>query len=542
MNPNNSSTSSELSVSATQRVVADVTAGIVVFLVALPLCLGIALASGASPFSGLVAGIIGGIVVGLLSGSHTSVSGPAAGLAAVVAAQLAILKSPGAFYLAVFLAGVIQIVLGIIRAGTITSFVPSSVIRGLLASIGMILIIKQAKSLVGYSTELLGATTLAYSEPVKPWSFWDDPGSIWNHIHPASTLIGFGSLAILVTWDSIPRLKKLLIPAPLVVVVAAAFAGIGMANMGGSWELGAKQLVQVPAAASFSQFTSFFERPDFGAFANPQVYMAALTIAIVASLETLLNLDAVDRLDTFKRVSPANRELFAQGVGNFIAGLIGGLPITSVIVRSSVNINSGARTKASAVIHGVLLLGCVALLPTMLNKIPLSCLAAILITTGYKLAGPKVFRQMWKLGLDQFVPFTVTVAAILATDLLVGTLIGLCVSVLFILVKIARNSVERSVERHSGSEVVRLKLSAHASFINRLALKKQYQSVSDNALVMIDASNAVSIDADMQALIFEFIYQDAPNRGIRVGWVGLHRHIAHMPDRVEFQAQASGSA
>jgi len=411
-----------LSDSSRHPFVADLLSGLVVFLVALPLCLGVALASNAPLFSGILAGIVGGIVVGAISKSQTSVSGPAAGLTAVVATQIASLGSFEAFLMAVAIAGVLQIVLGVIRAGAVADFVPSSVIKGLLAAIGLILILKQIPHLVGHDANPLGM--LSFEEPDH-----ENTISALVHtlrvIHPGAALIGAVSIAILLVWNQVEQLRRSLVPAPLVVVLLAVGLSLMLGRMGTDWSIGATHLVQVPVADSLAGFVGFLKWPDVSALANTHVYVAAVTIALVASLETLLNLEAVDKLDPRKRISPTNRELVAQGVGNVTAGLIGGLPVTSVIVRSSVNVNSGGRTSMATIIHGLLLLLCVGLLPTWLNRIPLSCLAAVLIVTGWKLANPKLFRQMWREGPNQFLPFVLTVSAILLTDLLIGILIGL---------------------------------------------------------------------------------------------------------------------
>ncbi len=423
---------------------ADLSSGLVVFLVALPLCLGVALASNAPLFSGLLAGILGGLLVGVISKSHTSVSGPAAGLTAVVAAQIAALGSFQAFLMAVSIAGLIQIVLGALRVGAIADFVPSSVIKGLLAAIGLILILKQIPHLVGHDSNPLG--TMSFEDPDHQNTF-TELLHVFRGIHPGATVIGMVSILILFAWANIKQLKRSAVPAPLLVVLIGVGLSILLDRFGSPWMVEPSHLVSVPVADNLAGFLGFLQGPQMAALANPQVYLAAITIALVASLETLLNLEAVDKLDPQKRISPANRELVAQGVGNFAAGMIGGLPVTSVIVRSSVNINSGGKTKLATIIHGLLLLLCVGLLPTWLNKIPLSCLAAVLIMTGLKLTSPKVFRQMWREGWTQFLPFVVTVTAILLTDLLIGILIGLGFSMVFIL----RSNLRRPCARLSKS-------------------------------------------------------------------------------------------
>jgi carbonic anhydrase len=508
----------------------DLIAGLVVFLVALPLCLGVALASNAPPLAGLIAGIVGGVLVGVLSGSHTSVSGPAAGLTAVVAAQIAGLGSFQAFLLAVFLAGLIQIGMGLARAGLLSSFIPSGVIKGLLAAIGVILILKQLPHLFGHDNDPEG--DMAFDQPDKKNTFselWELVADLFrlvtswqvDEFQLGAALIGLVCLLVLLVWDRVKWLKTSLVPAPLVVVVI----GVALSELfrwyGGEWAVGAKHLVNVPVAESVSGFAQLLLFPDFSEWANSKVYVAAVTIAVVASLETLLNLEAVDKLDPRQRNSPPNRELVAQGVGNAVSGLIGGLPVTSVIVRSSVNINAGAKTKLSAVFHGLLLGGCVVFLAAWLNRIPLSCLAAILLVTGFKLASPKLLKQMWKEGRQQFLPFAVTVSAIVLTDLLVGVLIGLGVSVLFILRSNLRRPIHKIVEKHLGGEVVRIELANQVSFLNRAALDTALNEVPEGGHVLLDAANTDYIDPDILTLIREFHEAIAPARGVTVSLRGF---------------------
>lgn len=508
----------------------DAMAGTIVFLVALPLCLGIALASGASAFSGLIAGIIGGIVVGLLSGSNTSVSGPAAGLSAIVAAQIEKLGAFDTFLLAVLLGGLIQIVMGVCRAGALSAFVPSSVIKGLLAAIGVILILKQIPHLFGHDADPEGE--MSFVQPDQQTTF-SELFEVINDIHFGAAAVGLLSLAMLLTWDRIKALKKSLVPGPLVVVLVAVGASFALDKLGGRWVIAGSHRVQVPVAESAGAFLSYLTLPNFAQLTNPAVYVGAVTIAIVASLETLLNLDAVDKLDPQKRHSPPNRELIAQGVGNSLSGLLGGLPLTSVIVRSSVNLNAGARTKASAVIHGVLLLVCVALLPTVLNLIPLSALAAILIVTGFKLASPKLFKDMWKDGKYQFLPFIITLSAIVLTDLLIGIVIGLCVSVLFILNSNLRRPVRRAVEKHLGGDVLHIELSNQVSFLNRAALEKVLREAPAGTHILLDASRTDFIDPDVLSLIRDFKDTTAPAHGVTVSTVGF-REKYHLEDRLEY--------
>ncbi len=510
----------------------DLLAGVVVFLVALPLCLGIALASDAPLFSGLVAGIVGGIVVGLLSGSHTSVSGPAAGLTAVVAAQIAGLGSFQTFLLAVVLAGLVQIALGVARAGFLAAFFPTAVIKGLLAAIGIILILKQIPHLMGHDADPEGE--MSFWQPDRENTFTELLQVVRGlGLHVGAAAVGLASLALLIVWDRVVWLKKSGFPAAL----AAVLFGVGLVflfrRLGEPWEIESSHLVTVQVADDLAGFLGFFQQPDFTQWLNPKVYLAALTIAAVASLETLLNLEAVDKLDPRQRVSPPSRELVAQGVGNTVSGLLGGLPITAVIVRGSVNINAGARTKVSAVFHGVLLLVSVALLPGVLNQIPLSALAAILIVTGVKLASPKLVRQMWDAGRYQFAPFAVTVAAIVLTDLLVGVLIGLGVSLAFILSSSYRRPVRVVTEKHLGGDVVHIELANQVSFFNRAALTRVLDAVPRGGHVLLDARASDYIDPDVLDLLHEFADKTGPARGVEVSLQGF-RHRYQLDDRIQY--------
>ena len=496
----------------------DLTAGVVVFLVALPLCLGVAIASDAPPLSGLLAGIVGGILVGALSGSRTSVSGPAAGLTAIVAAQLANLGAFETFLLAVMLAGVIQIVLGLLRAGFIAAFVPSSVIKGLLAAIGILLILKQIPHVVGHDADPEG--DMAFIQPDDENTFTELIRTL-DDIHYGAAAIGLGSLLLIVVWNRISWLKKSPVPVALIVVALGVAAKLRFDRMGQPWAIQSKHLVEIEVAETFNDFFSFFRFPDFSQLGNDAVYLAAFTIAAVASLETLLNLEAVDKIDPKRRHSPPSRELLAQGAGNIACGLIGGLPVTSVIIRSSVNIHAGGQSKISTVTHGLLLLICVALLPTVLNMIPLACLAAILLITGLKLASPVLLRQMWNGGWSQFLPFVVTVSAIVVTDLLKGILIGLAVSICFILWNNVRRPLNRIVEKHLGGDVVRIELASQVSFLNRAALRKAFDDIPTGGHLLIDAEGTTYIDPDIVMLINEFKEETAPVRGVIVSMKGF---------------------
>ena len=517
------------SVSAWNTLSKDLAGGLVVFLVALPLCLGIALASGAPMVAGIVSGVVGGLLVAWLSGSHTSVSGPAAGMVAVVLAQVAILGSYEAFLVAVILAGAIQILLGALRAGFIAAFFPSNVIKGLLAAIGVIVILKQIPHAVGHDADPEG--DLGFFQADGRNTFSEIFSSLFN-LEPGAMVIGLVSLAVLLAWDR-SRLRNSLIPAPLVVVVLGVLANVAMKATGSSWLIGSSHLVQVPTVASLGEFFKVLPSPDLKAFGNPAIIMAAVTIAAVASLETLLNLEAVDKLDPRKRVSPPNRELMAQGVGNVVAGFLGGLPVTSVIVRSSVNINAGAATRLSAFFHGVLLLLLVLLAPVWLNQIPLASLAAVLIVTGLKLASPKLFRQMWSEGRTQFVPFIVTTVAIVFTDLLTGVLIGLATSLAFILHSNYRRPLLRFMEHHVSGDVLRIEFSNQVSFLNRAVLEQALDSVPVNGHVVLDARNTDYIDPDILDLIDDFRRLTAPARNLKVSLVGFKERYV-MEDEIQY--------
>ncbi len=511
--------------------VRDLTSGLVVFLVALPLCLGIALASGAPLASGLVAGIVGGIVVGVLSGSHTSVSGPAAGLAAIVVAQIAALGSFDAFLLAVLIAGLLQIGMGMAGAGSLSAFFPSSVIKGLLAAIGVILILKQFPHVLGHDTDPEGE--MSFVQPDEHTTFTELGTVFGGDIHLGAAVVGLASIALLVLWDRTRFLKRSNVPGPLVVVLLGVVLHLLFQRIGGAWAIGPSHLVQIPVAESAAGFLSFFRIPDFTQWSNPAIYFAAVTIAIVASLETLLNLEAVDKLDAQRRESPPSRELVAQGVGNVIAGLIGGIPVTSVIVRSSVNVGMGAKTKRSAIFHGLLLLVSVMLFPTYLNMIPLAALAAILLVTGCKLANPALFRQMWREGRSQFVPFVATLVSIVLTDLLVGILIGLGVSILFILYGNLRRPVRRIVETHLGNEILHIELANQVSFLNRAALDKVFKQARRGTHLLVDATDTHYIDPDVLSLIRDFKQNVGPAHGVTVRLRGF-RSKYQLHDEVEF--------
>ncbi|TWT57374.1 Carbonic anhydrase 2 [Thalassoglobus neptunius] len=509
----------------------DLTAGVVVFLVALPLCLGIALASGAPLFAGLLSGIIGGIIVGILSGSHTSVSGPAAGLAAIVVAQIDSLGSFDAFLLALLIGGILQIGLGIAKAGALSAFFPTSVIKGLLAAIGVLLILKQIPHVFGHDSDPEGE--MSFQQPDDHNTFSEFFTLFSGEIHYGATIIGLLSIAILVFWERIKPLKKTGIPAPLIVVLIGVGIHLFMLRLGQPWAIDPSHLVQIPVAETPSDLWNFLRFPDFSKWADPAIYIGGATLAIVASLETLLNLEAVDKLDREGRNSPPSRELVAQGIGNVCSSLVGGLPVTSVIVRSSVNVNAGGKTKISAVFHGVLLVICVAFFPAYLNMIPLAALAAILLVTGFKLASPTVFRQMWADGRYQFIPFIVTILAIVFTDLLIGILVGLFVSVLFILNSNLRRPIRRVVETHLHGEVMTIELANQVSFLNRAALQKVLDEAPRGTNILIDASQSDYIDPDILGLIRDFKTNKAPLLGVTVSLRGFREKYL-LEDEIQF--------
>lgn len=516
--------------STVSTVLADTKAGLVVFFVALPLCLGIALASGAPLMSGLVAGIVGGTVVGLLSGSHTSVSGPAAGLSAVVASQILSLGSFSAFLMALILAGMIQISLGVARGGFISEFFPSSVIKGLLAAIGVIIIFKQIPHLVGHDADPEG--DLSFSQPDLETTF-SELFRMFGYFQLGAAVVGLLSVALLLLWDNWKPLKTSLFPAPVAVVLFGIGGGLWFEHLGEPWIIKPSHLVQVPVAGNLAELFRLLPRPDFSQWMNPAVYTAGMTLALVASLETLLNLKAVDRIDPRQGTSPPNQELCAQGIGNVVCGLIGGLPITSVIIRSSVNVNADGQTKLAAIIHGILLLASVPLIPTWLNTIPLSCLAAILLVTGIKLASPALIKQMWSEGRYQFIPFAATVTAIVFTDLLIGIVIGLIVAIGFILNSNMRRPVHRLVERHLGGDVVHIELANQVSVLNRAALAKALNDVPRNGRVLLDARSTDYIDPDVLDLIRDFKDQTGPAHGVEVSLVGF-RSEYHFEDQIHY--------
>jgi MFS superfamily sulfate permease-like transporter len=497
----------------------DFQSGLVVFLVALPLCLGIALASGAPLFAGIISGIIGGIVVGLISNSQLSVTGPAAGLTAIILSAITSLNSYESFLLAVIIAGALQILLGALKAGAIANYIPSNVIEGMLTAIGIIIILKQIPHAVGYDKDNEGDFFFLEATGNNTLSAIYDA---INYSHPGSFIICLVSLLILIAFNKINFLKKIkLIPGALIAVIAGILINEFFKLQSSPLEVANDHLVKLPIAKSISDFGGFFSYPKFDVIANYQVWVVALTIAIVASIETLLCIEASDKMDPKKRVTNPNKELFAQGVGNLLSGLIGGLPMTSVIVRTSANTNAGAKSKMSTIIHGILILVCVITIPFIINKIPLASLAAILLMIGFKLAGPAIFKKIWSQGLIQFVPFIVTVIAIVFTDLLKGVGIGMVVSIFYILKSNLKFAYSFDKQKYHDGEVINIQLAHEVSFLNKAAIKETLHQLPKNSVVKIDASESFYIDYDIVELIHDFEKTIAPQKNITVEVIGL---------------------
>jgi len=484
----------------------DLPASIVVFFVAVPLCLGIALASGAPLFSGIIAGIVGGIVVGVASGSSLGVSGPAAGLAVIVLTAIGSLGSWPVFLMAVVIAGLIQLALGFAKAGFIAYFFPSSVIKGMLTGIGLLIILKQIPHAFGYDKDPEGDD--AFIQPDGGTTFSGIENAL-NSITPGALLIAAISLAILILWDTVLTKKHKifqLIQGPIVVVVLGIVMYQLYQNGTLNFHLDPDQVVNIPVPADVTGFFSQFTIPDFSAITNFKVWEVGIVLAIVASLETLLSVEATDKLDPYKRITPTNRELKAQGLGNVISGMIGGLPITQVIVRSSANINFGGKTKLSAVLHGIFLLLSALFIASLLNMIPLASLAAILLMVGYKLAKPSLFIKMYKMGWEQFIPFVATVVGIIATDLLKGITIGMLFGIFYTLRHSYRNAyhMKSVVTAEEGHEVHHLVLAEEVSFFNKASVLNALDGIPDNSKVIIDCTQSKSIAHDVLELIKNF--------------------------------------
>lgn len=495
----------------------DLLAGIVVFLVAVPLCLGIALASGAPLFSGLIAGIVGGIVVGIISKSPISVTGPAAGLTAIVLAGITQLGAFETFLLAVVLAGAIQLLLGIIKAGVVAHYFPSNVVRGMLTAIGIIIILKQMPHFFGYDKENEGSESFLQNTGSNSFSFLFE---MLNNIHPGATVLGIASILAIIIWDKYKPIK--LIPGALLGVIVGVMGNkIFEILQLEAFIIRTEHLVQLPVAENFTAFVNQFTLPDFSQILNPAVWVVAVTMAIVASIETLLTIEATDKMNPTKSVTPTNRELIAQGVGNMCSGLIGGLPLTSVIVRSSANVNSGGTTKVSTITHGFLLLIGAGLFPLVLNQIPLTSLAAILLITGYKLCNLSVFKEYFAKGKYQWVPFLVTVIAIVFTNLLTGVGIGMAVSVIAILRGNIKNTYYFHSEKFSDGDKIKIELSQEVSFLNKAAIKLTLQMIPPGCKLTIDATNTSYIDYDVLEVIKEFKVSTVKEKNIDLTLTGF---------------------
>ena len=512
---------------------ADIPASIVVFFVALPLCLGIALASGAPLFSGVIAGIIGGTVVGALSGSQVGVSGPAAGLAAIVLIAIGTLGGYENFLLAVVLGGIIQLLFGLLRLGVIAYYFPSSVIKGMLTGIGIIIILKQIPHFFGYDADPEG--DFAFFQVDGENTFSEIINAI-NSISPGATAIGIIGLIILILWSTVLSKKGKvfqIIQGPLVVVAVGIIYFLATAG-NSTWGISPEHLVSVPVPEDASSFLAQFSFPNFGAITNPDIWITAFTIALVASIETLLCVEATDKLDPRKRVTPTNRELLAQGTGNILSGLVGGLPITQVIVRSSANIQSGGKTKMSAIIHGFLLLISVILIPKLLNKIPLSALAAILLIVGYKLAKPVLFKTMFNKGWKQFVPFVVTVLGIVFIDLLKGISIGLAVGIVVVLIKSFQNSHFLHIEdKSNGKHKIKMTLAEEVTFFNKGAILKELDSLPRDTYLELDVRKTRYLDNDIIEILEDFS-EKARNRNIDIQLISERGTVENPESFIQF--------
>ena len=498
----------------------DFSSGLVVFLVALPLCLGIALASGAPLFSGIISGVVGGIVVGYLSQSHLSVSGPAAGLTAIVLTAITDLGSFDTFLLAVLIAGFIQLALGFIKAGTISNYFPNNVIEGMLAGIGVIIILKQIPHAFGYDPDFEGDESFFQLDGQNTFS---ELFHVLNHVQLGSILITLISLAILIVWSKIDFLKKIkLVPPALVAVIVSIVLNEFFIQSGSSLVIATDHLVSLPIPETFDELKDIIITPDFSAIFNSKVWIVALTIAIVASIETLLCIEASDRMDSQKRYTDTNVELKAQGVGNIVSSLLGGLPMTSVVVRTSANNAAGAKSKMSAIIHGLLLLVSVLSIPTILNKIPLATLASVLLLVGYKLANPKTMKHFWeKDKIFQFIPFILTFFAVVFTDLLKGVALGMIVNIIFVLLGNSKRAYKFRKEDYQEGDIIHIDLAQEVSFLNKSAIKSTLNALPENSKVVINASDTVYIAHDVLDLIYEFEKIKSKESNINVKLVGF---------------------
>ncbi len=510
----------------------DFAAGLVVFLVALPLCLGIALASGAPLFSGIVSGVIGGIIVGFLSQSHLSVSGPAAGLTAIVLTAITDLGAFDSFLVAVFIAGLIQLALGFLKAGTISNYFPTNVIEGMLAGIGVIIILKQIPHAFGYDPDFEGDLDFFQNDGNNTIS---ELFSVFNHIQIGSVVITIVSLAILILWTKINFLKKVkAIPAALVAVIVSILLNEFFVQINSDFAVLQAHLVSLPVPKSISEFTSNLVFPNFAVVSNLKIWTIGLTIAVVASIETLLCIEASDRMDVQKRYTNTNIELKAQGIGNMISALLGGLPMTSVVVRTSANNAAGAKSKMATIIHGVLLLVSVLLIPTILNKIPLATLAAVLLLVGYKLANPKTIKHFYEKGKYQFIPFIATFVAVVFADLLKGVALGIIISVIFVLKGNLSRAYKFRKEQFVDGDIIHIDLAQEVSFLNKAAIKETLNTIPENSKVIINAQETVYIAHDVLDLIKEFKDSRAKDENIKVKLKGF-KPAYHLENSLEIE-------
>ncbi len=500
--------------------VTDIISGIVVFLIALPLCLGISMASGAPLFTGIIAGIVGGIVVGFVSGASINVSGPAASVALVILTAIQTLGSFDAVLIAVVVAGVFQIVLGFLKAGTIAYFFPNAMIKGILASIGLILILKQIPHAFGVDGVFEGIQ-----------SFWNNDGEntfseiarIYGHVHWGAVTITLVCMALIIIWDK-PALKKFsffkFFPSALAAVILSMALNEFFKTAAPTLALGAEHLVELPVAKSASDFLGFFSFPDFSLLANPKIYGIALSITFIASLESLLSTEAGDKLDPYKRRTNTNRELKAQGIGNIVAGLIGGLPVTAVIVRTSANVGAGGRTKTATITHGIIMLLCIALIPGLLNKIPLAALAAVLFVVGSKLTSFSIYKSVFEQGKKQFLPFITTILVVMFTDLITGIMVGGSIAIFFVLRDNYKNAYLHDKVSHDKENETRIKLAQETTFLNKADILLFLDHIPKNEKVIIDGSAAKFVHPDIFDIIDDF-KEGAVNKNISVECIGL---------------------
>lgn len=503
---------------------ADIVSGVVVFLVALPLCLGIAVASGASAFSGIITGIIGGLVVGYLSASHVSVSGPAASLIAIIIVAIQDLGFE-AFLVAGVLAGVFQLIMGFAKLGSFSNYIPTGVIQGMLSGIGLIIVFKQIPHTIGYDKEHEGDFfNYSLTDSADGNYIYEIIHSL-NFAHTGVIIVTLVSLGILISYGRVKFLKKLkLLPGALVAVIVGILINEIFRLFSPDLVISGDHLVKLPISGSAREFIGQFSFPDFSAISNPDIWITAVTIAAVASIATLLTIEAGDRLDPFKRHSDGNTELKAQGIGNILSSLIGGLPMTSVIVRTTANIDAGARSKFSAIFHGFLLLLTVILIPVFLNKIPMASLAAILLMIGLKLASPSVFKNMWNVGRYHFIPFIVTTIGVVGLDLLKGVILGIVVSLVFVLRGYTKKAYELKQEKRDEEEEIFIVLAKEVSFLNKSRIKKRFAQLPERSTVTINAEKSVYLGHDVVELIRDFYNNGARDKNIKVILKGFQEH------------------